>query len=161
MKSVISGITLLVVIFALNTKFGSIPPLGKFFDPDAGFWANAETSIPDSEELQIDGLLDEVSIIYDERRVPHIFAQNEHDLFLAQGYVTAQQRLFQMEIQTYDAAGRLSELIGENPGVQARDLRTRRWGMPWAAEKKTEFVTQDSASSIIVGAYAKGVNAYK
>ena len=58
--------------------------------------------------------MDKVSIVFDERRVPHIFAQNEHDLFFAQGYITAQQRLFQMEIQTYDAAGRLSELIGEN-----------------------------------------------
>ncbi len=160
MKSVISGITLLILIFALNTKFGSIPPLGKFFDPDAGFWANAETSIPESEELQIDGLIGEVSIVYDERRVPHIFAENEHDLFLAQGYVTAQQRLFQMEIQTYDAGGRLSELIGENPRVQQRDLTTRRWGMLWAAEKKQEVVSQDSASAAIVSAYAKGVNAY-
>ncbi len=159
-KSLSSLIVLIAVIVSLNTKFGSIPPLGKFFDPDAGFWANAETSIPDNEEFQIDGLLDEVSIVFDERRVPHIFAQNEHDLFLAQGYVTAQQRLFQMEIQTYDAAGRLSELIGENPRVQERDVTTRRWGMPWAAEKKIEFAMQDSASAVILTAYSKGVNAF-
>ncbi len=156
----LSAILLVACILVLNTKFGSIPPLGKFFDPDAGFWANAETSIPDSEILEIDGLLDEVSVVFDDRRVPHIFAQNEHDLFMAQGYITAQQRLFQMEIQTYDAAGRLSELIGENSGVQNRDLTTRRWGMPWAAEKKLEKVMQDSESSKIVQAYAHGVNAF-
>jgi len=160
LKPIVSGVILLAIILALNTKFGSIPPLGKFFDPDAGFWANAETRIPESEELQIDGLIDEVSIVYDERRVPHIFAQNEHDLFLTQGYITARERLFQMEIQTYDAGGRLSELIGVNPTVQNRDLTTRRWGMPWAAEKKLEVVKQDSTSWAIVQAYSKGVNAY-
>ncbi len=160
LKPLLAAILLVACLLALNTKFGSIPPLGKFFDPDAGFWANAETKLPENETLRIQGLLDEVSVVFDERRVPHIFAQNEHDLFMAQGYITAQQRLFQMEIQTYDAAGRLSELIGENPGVQDRDLTTRRWGMPWAAEKKLDVVMQDSASSIIVNAYAKGVNAY-
>jgi penicillin amidase len=160
MKSIISGITLVIVLYAMNSKIGSIPPLGKFFDPNAGFWTNAETSLPESEELNIEGLMDEVSIVFDERRVPHIFAQNEHDLFFAQGYITAQQRLFQMEIQTYDAAGRLSELIGENPRVQERDLETRRLGMLWAAEKKMDVAMQDSASARILNAYSEGVNAY-
>lgn len=159
-KLVISGLILVALILALNTKFGSIPPLGKFFDPDAGFWANAETSVPATLELELDGLQAPVSVIFDERRVPHIFAENEHDLFMAQGYITAQQRLFQMEIQTYDAAGRLSELIGENPAVQSRDLTTRRWGMPWAAEKKVEVMKQDPEAWAILTAYADGVNAY-
>jgi penicillin amidase len=134
--------------------------MGKFFDPDAGFWANAETATPESRQIHIEGLKEEVSIYYDERRVPHIFAKNEHDLFLAQGYVTAQQRLFQLEIQVYDAAGRLSELLGENPVVQRRDLTTRRWGMPWAAERIVEVALQDSANGAIVTAYTAGVNAY-
>ena len=160
LKPVISFLLLIALIVSLNTKIGSIPPLGKFFDPDAGFWANAETHIPESEELNIEGLLDNVSIVFDERRVPHIFAQNEHDLFFSQGYVTAQQRLFQMEIQTYDAAGRLSELIGENPAVQERDRTTRRWGMPWAAERKINAYQQDSTIWAILNAYADGANAY-
>jgi len=59
-KLVLSFTLLISLIIALDTKFGSIPPLGKFFDPDAGFWANAETRLPEGEELQIDGLIDEV-----------------------------------------------------------------------------------------------------
>lgn len=156
----LSAILLIACLITLNTKFGSIPPLGTFFDPDAGFWANAELDLPESEQLHLEGLKAEVSVVFDERRVPHIFAQNEHDLFLAQGYITAQQRLFQMEIQTYDAAGRLSEIIGENPQVQQRDLTTRRWGMPWAAELKVAEVQKDSTSWAIVSAYSQGVNAY-
>ena len=159
-KLILSGVILLALILTLNTKFGSVPPLGKFFDPDAGFWANAETGLPESESLELPGLHEQVSVYFDDRRVPHIFAQNEHDLFMAQGFITAQQRLFQMEIQTYDAAGRLSEIIGENERVQNRDLTTRRWGMPWAAEKKVEVVKQDPESWAILTAYADGVNAY-
>ncbi len=136
--------------------------MGKFMNPVSGFWANAETSDPADHIFgySIPGLKDEVEVVFDERRVPHIFARNEHDLFLTQGYITAMHRLFQMEIQTYDAAGRLSEIIGKNPGAQRRDLYTRRWGMPWAAEKKLEAIKQDSASWDILQAYAKGVNAW-
>src|SRR5690554_1923336 len=111
-KSGLSALLLLALIVVLNTKIDSIPPLGKFFDPDAGFWANAETSVPISEELSLDGTKDNVSIFYDERRVPHIFAENDYDLYYVQGYITAKDRLFQMEVQTYDASGRLSEIIG-------------------------------------------------
>ena len=64
MKSIISGITLVIVLYAMNSKIGSIPPLGKFFDPNAGFWTNAETSLPESEELNIEGLMDELSLIH-------------------------------------------------------------------------------------------------
>ncbi|MFN1834996.1 penicillin acylase family protein [Balneola sp. MJW-20] len=142
----------------MNTKFGDVPPLGKFLDPDGGFWANAVTGDLESEELQIDGLRDEVSVYYDERGVPHIFAQNDHDLYMAQGYVVARDRLFQMELQTYDAAGRLSELVGA--AALPRDQRTRRLGMPYGAEKAIERVKQDSVSWMVINAYSEGVNAW-
>ncbi len=149
---------LIALIFVLNTKFGSAPPLGKFFDPDAGFWANAETSVPGSEELVLEDLREEVSVVFDERRVPHIFAGNDHDLYYALGYVVARDRLFQMELQTYDAAGRLSEFFGERS--LNRDRTTRRWGMPYGAEKALEFVKQDTGMFAIYQAYSDGVNAY-
>ncbi|HBQ60525.1 MAG TPA: penicillin acylase family protein, partial [Balneolaceae bacterium] len=119
-----AGIILLALIISLNTKFGAVPPLGKFFDPDAGFWANAVTSESESLSLELPGLQDEVTVYFDERNVPHIFAQNEHDLFMAQGYIVARDRLFQMEMQTYDAGGRLAEIAG--PQALSRDLNTRR-----------------------------------
>ena len=157
-KPLLSTTALLVIIYALNTRFGDIPAMGVFLDPDSGFWANAETTLPASEKLEIDGLRDEVRIHFDERRVPHIFAQNDHDLYLAQGYVTAQNRLFQMEVQTYDAAGRLSENLGAR--TLSRDLTTRRWGMPYGAEKTLASMEANPQTRQILEAYSKGVNAY-
>ena len=157
-KASISGIILLAVIISLNTKFGAVPPLGKFFDPDAGFWANAETTTPESQELNIPGLQDEVRVYFDKRKVPHIYAENEHDLFMAQGYIAARDRLFQMEMQTYDAAGRLAEVVG--PDLVNRDLNTRRLGMAYGAEKAREEIENDPEIKSIIVAYSRGVNAY-
>ena len=157
-KVAVSFLSLLTLVVVLSTKFGPVPPLGKFFDPDAGFWANAETSEPGSEELNIPGLKEQVEVYYDERRVPHIFAQNDHDLYLAQGYIVARDRLFQMEMQTYDAAGRLAEIVG--PSLLNRDKNTRRWGMPYGAEMAWEEIQKDPEMLNVITAYADGVNAY-
>ncbi len=157
-KALISFIVLITLIISLNTKFGSIPPLGKFFDPDAGFWANAEIAIPDSDEFSFEDLEGEVSVYYDERRIPHIFAENEHDLYFVQGYVTARDRLFQMEMQTYDAAGRLSERLGDR--TLSRDLQTRRQGMTLGAEKAVEMIQNDPVIWAAINAYSDGVNSY-
>lgn len=157
-KASISFLILIALIISLNTKFGAVPPLGKFFDPDAGFWANAVTSEADSQSLEIPGLQDEVTVYFDERNVPHIFAENEHDLFMAQGYIVARDRLFQMEMQTYDASGRLAEIAG--PQALSRDLNTRRLGMAYGAEKAMEAISEDPVISGILEAYSKGVNTY-
>ncbi len=149
---------LVSVVLSLNTKFGSVPPLGKFFDPDAGFWANAETSVPESEEVELNGTKQSASVFYDERRVPHIFAESDYDLYYAQGYVTAQDRLFQMELQVYDAAGRLSEIVGKQ--ALNRDKETRRRGMPYGAEKAFKAMENDSDVMNVITAYTAGVNAY-
>lgn len=158
LKPLISLILLIVLTISLNTKFGSVPPLGKFFNPDAGFWANAERSLPDSNELNFDAIQGEVSVYFDERRVPHIFAESEHDLYFVQGYITARDRLFQMEMQTYDAAGRLSERLGDR--TLNRDLSTRRMGMPYGAEKAIELIKEDEKIWSALNAYSEGVNAY-
>lgn len=158
LKPSLSFLVLVLLIISLNTKFGAVPPVGKFFDPDAGFWANAETSTPHSQELDIPGLEGTVEVYFDERRVPHIFAENEHDLYLAQGYIVARDRLFQMEMQTYDAAGRLAEVVG--PQLLNRDLNTRRMGMAYGAEKAVQEISNDPHISKIIQAYADGVNAY-
>lgn len=158
LKALIPSIILIALIVSLNTKFGSVPPLGKFFDPQAGFWANAETSIPESSEITLSEFEGNASIFFDERRVPHIFADNDYDLYFAQGYVVARDRLFQLELQTLDASGRLAEKIGER--ALGRDRTTRRRGMPYGAEKALEMMKQDPKTWEIVNAYADGVNAY-
>lgn len=156
------------LLFALLTavlfhvmEFGvdPLPPLGKFLSPYSGFWQNAES--PNAEipaSLSINGLQHEVQVVFDERQVPHIFANNEHDLFFAQGYITASHRLWQMEFQTHFAAGRISEIVGEK--AIDLDRMQRRKGLLYAAELTVEAFERDSLANSILQAYSDGVNAY-
>ena len=108
---VLSGLSL-GIFYVLNTKIGALPPLGKFLNPSTGIWQN-ETDESVVGEVQIPGLQDQVRVHYDAQMSPHVFAQHEHDLYKAQGYLTAKHRLWQMEFQTYAAAGRLSKFLGK------------------------------------------------
>ena len=156
-KLIISLILSLGLLYAFNTKFGSIPPLGKFFNPNDGIWTNEFTE-NNSETLSINGLTDGVTIFYDEALIPHIFAQNDKDLYTAQGYVTAQHRLWQMEFQTHAAGGRLSEIVGED--ALDYDREQRRKGMVFGAEKAIESMKQHPEVIEYLKAYKDGVNAY-
>src|SRR5690606_32586473 len=74
-----------------------------------GGYAFARRSLPQvSGELALPGLRAPVTVYRDEWGVPHIEAENEHDLYMAQGYVVAQDRLFQMDLTRRAAAGRLA-----------------------------------------------------
>ncbi|MBC8112120.1 MAG: penicillin acylase family protein [Verrucomicrobia bacterium] len=147
------------LVFAFNTKFGAIPPFGKLLNPFQGFWANAsgkqETG---TAELHIAGLQGKVTVLYDDNLVPHIFAENDHDLYLAQGYVTAQHRLWQMEFQVLATAGRISEVVGDR--ALEFDKYNRRIGLQLGAENALKKAMQDPISKQILEAYTEGVNAY-
>ncbi|MCS6822326.1 MAG: penicillin acylase family protein [Microscillaceae bacterium] len=143
----------------LDTPWGRIPALGKLLNPFEGFWQNAEPKqIPDGLNLDLKGLQAKVDIVFDDRLVPHVFAQNDHDVYFAQGYITAKYRLWQMEIQTRAAAGRLSEILGED--LLEHDLEKRRRGMLMAAENSLKGMIQDERTRNAIEAYSKGVNAY-
>ena len=144
------------IFFTLNNKLGSIPPLGKFLNPYTGVWQN-ETDESISGEILIPGLIDKVTVHYDAQLIPHVFAQNDLDLYRAQGYLTAKHRLWQMEFQTYAAAGRLSEILGE--GALAYDRQERRRGMVYGAEQTIKKMSEDSDLEF-TQAYADGVNSY-
>ncbi len=149
----------IVMIWALDNKFGDIPPIGTFLNPSTGFWQNAESKhILAAENLKLTGLLDKVIIRYDEHRIPHIFAQNDHDLYYAQGYVTARDRLWEMDIQTRKASGRLSEVIG--PKALEIDRYNRRMGMVYGAENTLKVILKNPLSKMMVMAYTDGVNSY-
>jgi penicillin G amidase len=155
------------LVYALNTSWqlGSIriPPLGKFLDPAHGFWQNAETNeVEPADAISISGLIQPVSIVFDSLLIPHIFAQNDADLYLAQGYITAKYRLWQMEFQTHAASGRISELIGagKDDAVLKYDRGQRRQGMVFAAQNTLDFMLQDPIASLMVTNYTRGVNAY-
>src|SRR5437660_5663601 len=83
-------------------------------------------------KLIVRGLHEPVEIITDRYGVPHIYAQNEDDLFFAQGYVHAYERLWQMELNRHISSGRLSEIFGEL--ALETDRFARRLGMHRAAD---------------------------
>lgn len=102
------------------------------------------------------GLIDSAEVVRDNRHIPHIFANNEHDLFFLQGWVQAQDRLFQMDVARRRASGTLAELIG--PSVLADDVELRNLGMRRAAERSLPLLS--AALQEGLQAYADGVNAY-
>jgi penicillin amidase len=158
-KAIFSLAITLLLIWALQTKFGDVPPLGEFLNPSTGFWQNAESkNIIPTEKLKLKGLQGKVTIRYDENMVPHIFAENDHDLYYVQGYLTAKARLWQMDIQTRSAAGRLSEIVG--PKALELDRYHRRMGMTYGAEHTLQGILKDPVMSKVINAYSDGVNAY-
>ena len=158
---VISAIITVLLVFALNKKWGSIPPLGKFLSPQHGFWQNAEAADADFDaDLAFPTLKGKVNVYFDERLVPHVFADNNEDLYFVQGYLHARFRLFQMELQTMYAAGRLCEIFGNNPAILKVDRETRRSGMVWAAQNALKEFEADPVSKTVCDAYTAGVNAY-
>jgi penicillin amidase len=106
--------------------------------------------------VAVPGLDAPVEIIRDRWGIPHLYAQNGHDLFFAQGYVHAQDRLWQMDFNRRVPSGRLSELFGGVTLPSDRFLRTI--GMRRAAEEERAHLDPDSAA--VLAAYAAGVNAW-
>lgn len=102
------------------------------------------------------GLGAAVEVLRDERGVPHIYAGSEHDLFFAQGYITAQDRLWQMEVNRRTAWGRLAEVFGE-AGLEA-DRLFRTFGLGRAARAEEALLSPEERG--LLQAYADGVNAY-
>jgi len=161
MKWVRAFLLLLVtaaVFWILNNPHGIIPPMGKLFNPFAGFWQNSNKSDKIVEEIVLPELQDIVHVVWDVRRVPHIFAKNDHDLYFAQGYITAKDRLWQMEFQTHSVAGRLSEIVGKR--ALEYDRFQRRIGMVYAAENSVRALNENQESKAVITAYTSGVNAY-
>ncbi|HVB25284.1 MAG TPA: penicillin acylase family protein [Ktedonobacteraceae bacterium] len=106
-------------------------------------------------EMSFAGLHETVEIIVDRYGVPHIYAQNEDDLYFAQGYMHAQERLWQMEFNRRIGSGRLSEIFGEI--ALEVDRFSRRLGMHRSANEELSRIGEHSKR--ILDAYALGVNA--
>ncbi|MEC3880380.1 penicillin acylase family protein [Parapedobacter sp. 10938] len=147
------------LIYVFHHAWGVLPPLGKLFSPFQGYLQNAEGAPKAGDtETVLPGITGEVVVRYDDNAVPHIFAQNDEDLYFAQGYVIARDRLWQMEFYTLVSAGRLTEVVGE--AVLEYDRFNRRRGMARSAAAIAERLEADTVASRALGAYAAGVNAY-
>lgn len=121
-----------------------------------GFWMARAPLPATSGQLRLAGLQAPVIVSRDEYGIPHIQAQNLHDVFFAQGFVTAQDRLFQMDLSRRAASGRLSEVVGQ--ATVGNDKFFRALGLRRAAEASLPAMSQDARS--VLQWYADGVNAY-
>jgi penicillin amidase len=110
-----------------------------------------------SGALALDGLGQRVEVIRDRFGVPHIYAQSEDDLFFAQGFVQAQDRLFQMELWRRSGQGRLAELLG--PDFVERDRLTRLVARP-PADLTQEWESYGPGARRIAERFVAGINAY-
>jgi penicillin amidase len=136
---------------------GPLPPLGPLLEPVGGVWGLAASSeLPTNETRVVPGLIGAVRIAYDARAVPHIFAESEQDGWRALGYVTARDRLFQLDLQARAGAGTLTELLG--PRVLGADRATRALGMGRAAQRILAGMSTEERATL--DAYAEGINAY-
>ncbi len=107
-------------------------------------------------KLQLQGLHEPVEVLTDQYGVPHIYAHNEDDLYFAQGYMHAQERLWQMEINRRVGSGRLAELFG-SIAVET-DRFCRRLGMHRASIEEEKSLP--ARSRRVLEAYAQGVNTF-
>jgi penicillin amidase len=140
-------------------RIGPAPALGPFLEPAHGVWALARSAnAPREARATVARLERDVTVLYDDRAVPHVFASTEDDAYRALGYVTARDRLFQLYLQTMAASGRLTEVAGARALPLDREMRGL--GLPRSAERLAAGASDTSASTRRMRAYADGINAY-
>jgi penicillin amidase len=106
--------------------------------------------------VRLQGLKRGVKVRRDERGIPYIEAEDESDLYFAQGFVTAADRLWQMDLMRRTARGELSEIFGR--ATLEEDKRRRNYGFARVAEASA--AQAEPRSRAVMEAYARGVNAY-
>src|SRR5881394_2680420 len=115
--------------------------------------ANAQTS---ANTISVPGLRGRVTVRRDERGIPYIEATNDDDLYFAQGYVTASDRLWQMDLLRRNVRGELAEIFGE--AALGEDKRHRTFGTAQVVDETAKHLPTNLNKALT--AYANGVNAY-
>ena len=138
------------------TKFNLVIPMRKLYSILTLLFFSIGCTSSDKDGPRLPGLEKSVEIIRDKWGINHIYAQNQHDLFYAQGYAAAKDRLFQFEIWRRQATGTVAELLG--PRELNRDIGTRLF--MFRGDIKEELNYYHSDGEAIIQAYVDGVNAY-
>ena len=114
-------------------------------------------AFPDVDgEVGLVGLDASVEVVRDDMGVPHVYASTSHDLFMAQGYVHAQERFWQMDFWRHIGSGRLAEVFGESQVETDTFLRT----LGWREIAEAQYAAAPPEMQAIMEAYSGGVNAY-
>ncbi|MEO9476633.1 MAG: penicillin acylase family protein [Cyclobacteriaceae bacterium] len=141
---------------SLNSKIENVPPLGKILSPFEGYLQNIEKGEdPVNRVLAVES---PVTVYFDEINIPHIYAENDHDAYFMQGYLTAKDRLWQMDFFSRVVMGRLSEVLGER--AANFDKLNRRIGLKKMTYQVWENVQEFPEVKTGMEAYAEGVNAF-
>src|SRR5918911_2032235 len=143
MKVAVKGLILLLALATLTT---SLPVSAQQTAP-----AQANTST-----VRLDGLRERVTVRRDERGIPYIEAANDEDLYFAQGYVAASDRLWQMDLLRRTARGELAEVLGK--AALDGDKLHRTYGFAQVVE--AEAAAASPQARAVLEAYARGVNAF-
>ena len=132
------------------------PPIAEAAEP-ADLAAQARAALPQmSGTLRLRGLAKPVTVLRDPWGIPHIYAESQDDLFFAQGFVAAQDRLFQMEVWRRTGEGRLAEILGKGAVERDRFARLLRY----RGDMKAEYASYAPDAREIIAAFVRGVNAY-
>jgi penicillin amidase len=150
-------ILLTMPIGPLAGGLGIIQPVGGIFDNGAPG--------PGSQRIKLTGLDAQVEVIIDHLGVPHIYADSIHDAMMALGYLHARDRLFQVTMQNFFAAGRVSEIVGSY--ANSSDMFYRSIGLARSAQDSLDWfvANADSDSAVAealdaVYAEVEGANAF-
>ena len=138
------AVVLVVVLVVVGAGIGALA------------WVTGRALPQTSGTLTVPGLERPVTVVRDVAGIAHIRAETAHDLFMAQGFVHAQERMWQMEVWRHISAGRLSEMFGESQLDTDRFIRTLGWRQ--ATERDVAAMAPEARA--VVDAYAQGVNAW-
>jgi penicillin amidase len=115
---------------------------------------------PQAKSIEITGLRDRITVRRDERGIPYIEAKNEEDLYFAQGYITASDRLWQMDLFRRTERGELAEVLTAGPNNVALEQDKQHRTLGFAQVADAEVAQASPQSRAVLDAYARGVNAY-
>lgn len=115
------------------------------------------SGVPDyNKDIHLSGLIDTVEVLRDSTGVPHVIARNERDLYMAVGYLVAQDRLWQMDLLRRVTTGRLAEIFGKGFVDKDQFLRALRY-----SEKSRQILDSCNAGlTLSLTAFSEGVNQY-
>jgi len=138
------GVLLVVVLVAIIAVTGLL------------VWVTARAFPQTSGTAAIPGLSANVAVVRDATGIAHITADTPHDLFMAQGYVHASERMWQMEVWRHISAGRLAEMFGASQLDTDKFIRTLGWRV--SAQRDLDAVAPEARA--VLDAYTEGVNAW-
>jgi penicillin amidase len=163
-----SLVSLIIVLVVFSSAIGPLPPLGDFLDPTGGgiFDVGSDSSFPVKQELSVKGLKGDVTVYRDAMGIPHIYSTYDSDLYFAVGYVQAQDRLFQLDIQRRLFSGTLSEILGNS--TLENDIFFRSVGLVRSAKLVLDAIQKEADNgnkqsqnlTEALNAYTKGINTY-